>query len=238
MKPFTLLLTTFSLFVSPISANTEKTIFIAPPAVDLPISDQTITTILTSLNRLTPLPTNQSTLRTLIPVSFPTTSHPTGTESWYLLHDLTPAQRYEVRICWAATQPTSFDLQTFPITEIPSLPSLTSYLNPLSPSSSPPKDLNNPPTRSSLLLLRLLAKADFYTTNQTLMSNPPPVAADLILDPFLLNLLPRSLAPTAGYIILVAITSWFLARGVSRALSSLIIDSNDCQFTKDEKKTQ
>lgn len=68
---------------------------------------------------------------------------------------------------------------------------------------------------SSVLFLRILAAADYYTTNKTLMRNVPPVYVDIILDPFILNILPQSLVPTVGYIIVVAIISWFVARQVS-----------------------
>lgn len=43
------------------------------------------------------------------------------------------------------------------------------------------------------------------------MLRPQPVLADLILDPYLLNVLPRTLLPTVGYIVLVAAASWALA---------------------------
>lgn len=51
--------------------------------------------------------------------------------------------------------------------------------------------------------------------NQTLMDTVPPVFVDIILDPYILNVLPRSLVPTVGYIVVVAVLSWFLARSVS-----------------------
>ncbi|KAK4198485.1 hypothetical protein QBC40DRAFT_204809 [Triangularia verruculosa] len=240
MKLFTLLLTTLSLFSRPTSANVEKTIFLGPPAIPIPNNLQPIISDL-SPNRLTPLlPTNQSSLRTLLSATFPTASLPKGTPTWFLLWDLTPGQRYEVRICWAATQPTSFDLETFTTPEMLAMPSFKSYIDSLPPSPSPP-----PPLSSSLkdeqdthsyLFLRIHAAADFYTTNQTLMSHPPPVIADIILDPFLLNVLPRSLAPTVGYIIAVAIGSWFLAGSVNKALRGLIASSQETE--RDEKKTQ
>lgn len=68
---------------------------------------------------------------------------------------------------------------------------------------------------SSVLFLRIFAAADYYTTNKTLMSNVPPVYVDIILDPFILNVLPQSLIPTVGYIVVVAIISWFIAQQVS-----------------------
>lgn len=44
------------------------------------------------------------------------------------------------------------------------------------------------------------------------MSDPPPVLVDLILDPFVYNVLPRSLIPTVGYVIAISIVTWFVAR--------------------------
>lgn len=61
------------------------------------------------------------------------------------------------------------------------------------------------------MLLQILAAADYYTTNKTLMSDVPPVYVDIILDPYVFNLLPRSLLPTIGYVVVVAVLSWFLA---------------------------
>ena len=43
------------------------------------------------------------------------------------------------------------------------------------------------------------------------MRDVPPVDADIILDPFLLNALPRSLAGTACYIVGVAVVAFFVA---------------------------
>lgn len=53
------------------------------------------------------------------------------------------------------------------------------------------------------------------------MENVPPVYVDIILDPYLFNVLPRSLVPTAVYIILLAIGSGFIAKYVSRWIQSL-----------------
>ena len=46
-----------------------------------------------------------------------------------------------------------------------------------------------------MLFLRVRAAADFFTTNKELMSSPPPVDVDLILDPYVSNVFPRSLGP-------------------------------------------
>lgn len=67
---------------------------------------------------------------------------------------------------------------------------------------------------SSVLFLRIDAAADYFTTNRELMRRPEPVLADVILDPFVLNVLPRTLVPTVGYVVLVAALSWVLASRV------------------------
>lgn len=48
------------------------------------------------------------------------------------------------------------------------------------------------------------------------MDHPPPVDVDIILDPFILNILPRSLGPTAVYIGVVAVTAWFISGYIYR----------------------
>jgi hypothetical protein len=47
------------------------------------------------------------------------------------------------------------------------------------------------------------------------MKDVPPVYVDIILDPFIFNVLPRSLLPTAAYIVLLAIGGWYLAKYIS-----------------------
>lgn len=79
---------------------------------------------------------------------------------------------------------------------------------------------------SSVLFLRIFAAADYYTTNKTLMVEVPPVFVDIILDPFNFNVFPRSLLPTAAYIILVAIGSWYLARHFSGWINKLLANEN------------
>jgi len=68
---------------------------------------------------------------------------------------------------------------------------------------------------SSTLFLHILAAADYYTMNQTLMQYVEPVFVDIILDPFIFNIFPRSLIPTGAYIALLAIGSWYLSKYIS-----------------------
>ena len=93
--PFGTLFLTLSGYVR---ANTEKTIFLGPPSIKLPRDPPKLEDL-----RLATLTPDRSSLRTRLPLSFPTLQEPRGNTSVYLLDDLTPRQRYEVRICWAAT---------------------------------------------------------------------------------------------------------------------------------------
>jgi len=73
----------------------------------------------------------------------------------------------------------------------------------------------------SLLFLRVQAAASYYSSNRTLMEHPLPVDVDIILDPFMLNVLPRSLGPAAIYISVVSIGAWYLSRYIYRWLASI-----------------
>jgi len=79
-------------------ANTEKTIFIAPPSIPIPDLSPGLDTL--CLRTLSPV---HHTMRTKLAVSFPTIEQPRGNQSWFLLDRLDPARRYEVRVCWLAT---------------------------------------------------------------------------------------------------------------------------------------
>jgi hypothetical protein len=129
-------------------------------------------------------------------------------------------------------QPTEFWLDVYPIAEVFDTPELIQNLaeyagkadrtrpEPL-PSSSWSKE--------SLLFLHVRAAADFFTTNKELMSNPPPVNLDIILDPYVFNIFPKSLGPTAAYIGVLAVAAWFISGFIWRFLRS---DSTD-KFHKD-----
>ena len=229
-------------------ANTEKTIFLAPPPIDLPSYSTRLANL--PLANLTP---DNSSLRTRLSVSFPTPHQPRGNTSVYLLGDLTPGQRYEVRVCWAATvchisphlvvsahvscqSPTDFTLVTHTLPEVFETPELiqvlTSYVDQLQESSLSGETLRTGETPESgsaakqsnsrdatALFLYVEAAAAFYSSNQTLMRYPPPVLVDIILDPYLLNVFPRSLVPTAIYLIGLAVGSWYLSGFIWRWLS-------------------
>ncbi|OAL01724.1 hypothetical protein IQ06DRAFT_127512 [Phaeosphaeriaceae sp. SRC1lsM3a] len=196
-----------------VNANVEKTVFLGPAAV-------VVSHVHPSLNdlRLHTLNHSHTILPTQLPVRFPSKPAPHGLDSWYLLQHLEPGRRYEVRICWPATQPTDFWLDTFTIQQTFDTPelitSLAHYSQQLQESGCQLGDYSQdiqPAAAQSLLFLRVQAAATYYSANRTLMEHPEPVDVDIILDPFLLNILPRSLGPVAVYITAVAIGAWILS---------------------------
>ncbi|KXX82772.1 hypothetical protein MMYC01_200741 [Madurella mycetomatis] len=214
MAVITPILSILFLLFTPILANTEKTIFLGPEPITIPSTQPLLSGL--HLDTLTPV---NGTLRTRLAAQFPTDAHPLGTATWFILDNLIPNQRYEVRVCWAATQPTEFSLKTFTLATVRDTPELMASLRGYSASrhdraqQQPAEDSSSAPDEreTSVLLLRILAAADYFTTDASLMSSVPPVVVDIILDPFLFNALPRSIAGTACYIVGVAIAAYFLA---------------------------
>jgi hypothetical protein len=238
---------------SPTLANTEKAIFLAPEPVTIPIAHPTLSDL--RLDTLTPA--NWS-LRTQLNAQFPSNTHPSGTATWLILDNLHPNQRYEVRICWAATvrqiplfnlnpqlnltynpstqQPTEFKLDTFPLETVWDSPELIASLHAYSAyrhsvaNDESQELLQDSSTgipvakerEASVLLLRILAAADYFTTDASLMSKVPPVDVDIILDPFLFNVLPRSIAGTACYIVGIAVAAFFIAGRIVAWIQELI----------------
>jgi hypothetical protein len=76
-------------------------------------------------------------------------------------------------------------------------------------------------SRTSILFLQIFAAAEYFSLNKTLMSDVPPVLVDIILDPYLLNVFPKSLVPTAGYLTALAILGWVLSGVIWRILSQV-----------------
>ncbi|ODM15281.1 hypothetical protein SI65_09222 [Aspergillus cristatus] len=225
-------------------ANVEKTIFLAPTPSPFS-SSSNITPDLSDLG-LDLLSPENTIFRTKLNASFPSPANPEGTESWFLLEGLNPGQRYEVRVCWLATQPTSFTLSTYPLDAIIDDPSLLASISHFSSARVASVDGNNPkeivpqvpnshhaPSRplrrtqsrdsDSVLFLRIHAAADYFTNEQRLMENVPPVIADVILDPFLGNVFPKSLVPTACWGLLVGVAAIGIARWVVKEFGRVIL---------------
>lgn len=153
-------------------------------------------------------------------------------------------------------QPTAFHLETHTLPTVFDTPELITslynysmsrqHLPPPPPPPPPPKE-GSGDQLSSVLLLRIDAAADYFTTDAALMRHPKPVLADVILDPFVLNVLPRTLLPTVGYVVVVAAASWLLAaRLVMPWVRRLMVDGDGESYSgsgreegKEEgKKTQ
>ena len=224
-------------------ANVEKTIFIAPLRQLVP--DASIDNLL-----LIPLNPQHTTARTWLNATFPTPETPRGTDSWMLLEGLVPDSRYELRICWLATQPTDFELHTYTMDEVFENPALLSSLTVFSNSHRELLDQlmieqlldrkHNPALSAeavypSLLFLQISAAASYYSLNQSLMEQVPPVFVDVILDQYIFNIFPRSLVPTAGYIAALAVASWFLSTFLWRTLNKVV--RSDSVVVDNSKKT-
>ena len=135
-------------------------------------------------------------------------------------------------------QPTDFTLITHTLTEVFETPNLIETLATYAEQQQQQSTLDDlldisehPRFRSSTeesnsdeataLFLYVFSAAAFYSTNRTLMQYPPPVLVDIILDPYLLNILPRSLLPTAGYLVGLAVGAWYLSGFIWNWLSSV-----------------
>lgn len=80
----------------PTWANVEKVIFLTPAAttnslINLAVFDVAI------------LSPSERVINRRLPVAFANSTDPLGTTTWLQLEALTGQQRYEVRVCWAAT---------------------------------------------------------------------------------------------------------------------------------------
>lgn len=65
--------------------------------------------------------------------------------------------------------------------------------------------------------------------NKTLMEHVPPVFVDIILDPYVFNIFPKSLVPTAVYIVILAIGSMYLSKYISGWFQSFAQHSIDSE---------
>ncbi|KAF3359450.1 hypothetical protein HYQ45_016933 [Verticillium longisporum] len=224
--------------------NTEKSIFLAPATVNIPAHQPTLEVL--GLDVLTP---TRTSIRSHLNASFPNAGSAVGLATWFLLDDLRPSQRYELRVCWAATQPTNFILDVYPLEEVWETPdlitSLASYVESrASLGTTQPMDASSTATggkahgrgrttsdsEASAMLLRVLAAADYYSHDAAVMTHVDPVLVDITLDPYLLNVVPQSLAPTVVYITLVAGLAWALAQRIRNHL--LVLTSSPGQALK------
>ena len=83
------------------------------------------------------------------------------------------------------------------------------------------------------MFLRILAAADYYSDNPKRMVNVEPVLVDIILDPYILNVFPRSLVSTSAYLLAVAILA-----GLVSHLARYWIREASPSFPVKKKKTK
>ncbi|KAK5157202.1 hypothetical protein LTR04_005485 [Oleoguttula sp. CCFEE 6159] len=167
-----------------VQANTEKVIFTGPASITIP---EDVHPGLDAL-QLESLSPARRTLRKQLAVRFPTKRDPSLAQSWYLLEGLEEGRRYEVRICWAATQPTVFSLDTHTITDVFATPSLIQALAVYAeewqeeeyPVDAVSRHQQPLATSVSTLFLQICAAAGYFTLNETLMREPPAVDVDII----------------------------------------------------------
>ncbi|EEH17255.2 hypothetical protein PABG_07342 [Paracoccidioides brasiliensis Pb03] len=216
------------LLPSVVLANVEKVIFTALKPSPLLLHQSLFDDL--EIERLSP---HRPSVRTYLSAAFPSKEAPLGFESWFYLDSLKPGQRYEVRICYLAT-----------LNHLRHI----SYSNPPPNTSARKHDSDRheydksksqfftlPPklgrsarrsgTRSSTssLFLQVHAAAEYFTLDKGLMEDVPLVHVDVILDPYVLNVFPKSLLPTAAYILILAVAgcaiSWLVWAGVEGAVS-------------------
>ncbi|KAG6042232.1 hypothetical protein E4U41_002575 [Claviceps citrina] len=199
-------------------ANVEKIIFTGPPPPSSSLN------LLPLIN----LSHNAPSIHTELDRVFASDSSGRllhGHSSWILVQNLTENQRYELRVCWSALEPTRFDIKAHSLDAVVEDPALLQSIRTFSASQQSDAHAADSSAAGLLdgssLLIEIQAAADYFTDDKELMSSPPPVLVDLILDPFLLNVLPRSLLPTMGYLLLLAVTTWFVARRIASGLQSV-----------------
>ncbi|KAF3186319.1 hypothetical protein TWF225_004834 [Orbilia oligospora] len=165
------------------NANTEKIIFSVPDSPNSALESVIDGSKFNVIGLLSPAESPEKLLlRTELPREFPSESAPHGIDSWVHLKGLKLGARYEARICWAATTPSDFWLSVH----------------------SPLDHKYN-----SDVYLKISTIAAYYTTNATLMDRPEPVLVDIILDEFLLGVLPRSLLNVGLFIVVMAGVAWY-----------------------------
>ncbi|CAD0112737.1 unnamed protein product [Aureobasidium uvarum] len=162
----------------PAIANVEKTIFTAPDSTNFGDARPNLMDL-----QLDILSSKKLSVRTALPVIFPTEKHPRGLSSWYTLENLRPGQRYEAPAL---------------------LQDLSSYAEErqnilLAGGSGDAGELTTAAKRS-VLFLRVQSAANFYTTDKALMQQPPPVYVDIRLKLVILNHKP-SILPTMQSVI-------------------------------------
>ncbi|KAF4989960.1 hypothetical protein FDECE_14528 [Fusarium decemcellulare] len=222
------------------AGNAEKIIFTAPAPIPIPQQKPSLSDL-----RLPVLTPDAFAIRTNISRVFPPEQrdYASGAATWLLLDNLNAGQRYELRVCWAAIQPTGFVLEFYELDRAWDTPELMQSLAEYAYSRQPdagdedteqvgrsPRD--GGARNASVLLIQVKASADYFTDNAVLMKDPPPVLVDLILDPYLFNLVPRSLVPTIIFLLVVGLVAWFVARSIASKLQAIAVTTESVDKKK------
>lgn len=230
--------------LSVVSANVEKTVFLGPPATTVPNKHPNLDDLcliplsplhLTARTRL-----NASFPTTDAPKGTETwilLDHLTPGARYEVRICWLATVRSIVLLCHSPAdiykQPTTFDIYTHILEETFERPELITSLSTYAYTRQ--AELNefqvqqlaarrmydqtySTAPQKSILFLQIFAAADYFSLNKTLMSDVPPVLVDIILDPYLLNVFPKSLIPTAAYLIVLAVGGWFLSGLIWRQL--------------------
>ncbi|KAM3566395.1 hypothetical protein ARSEF4850_000631 [Beauveria asiatica] len=227
-----------ALLTRDVTANADKIIFTGPEPVTYPLASPSLADL--NLDVIGPA---SLSIRTSLSRIFHNDSDPElrgkprGRASWLILDDLTPGQRYELRVCWAAIEPTEFTMDVYELDKVwetrDLMLSLANYASTRQGDAEDAKgvkprihsrsgySLDAKERKASVLLLQVHAAADYFSHHQELMRKPPPVLVDLILDPYLFNVVPESLILTAGYIVIVAVATFFLARWIANRMTAI-----------------
>ncbi|KAF5629307.1 hypothetical protein F52700_7626 [Fusarium sp. NRRL 52700] len=218
-------------FLSMAIANVEKIIFTAPASLPIPQQKPSLGDLI--LPTLTPDAPN---IRTHINRMFPSEpkDYVSGVATWVLLDKLSRGQRYEFRVCWAAIQPTVFDLAVYELDTVWQTPELIQSLANYSFSrhdqvavpTNESTQTEGQEREASVLLIQIKSSADYFTNDAALMKDPSPVHVDLILDPYLYGLIPRSLVPAAGYLVLVGAVAWLVSRSIVSKLQTIAVTTD------------
>ncbi|KAF8423643.1 hypothetical protein EV426DRAFT_574480 [Tirmania nivea] len=149
--------------------------------------------------------------------------------TWVVLEKVIPGKRYEVRIVWAATEPAEFELGVFTAVEaVEAGMGAGAEGSVIRGGEEGGKDGEKEgglkSSQGTVMYLRVLAKKDRY--------NPDPVAVELVLDPFIWNILPESLLHIGAIVVLVAGAAWWAGAMVDRWLSMVALQHRVLQEKK------
>ncbi|KAF5574438.1 hypothetical protein FPCIR_13596 [Fusarium pseudocircinatum] len=212
-------------------ANVEKTIFTAPASLPIPQQKPSLADL-----RLPTLTPDAPNIRTHISRVFPSEpkDHASGVVTWVLLNKLNQGQRESKLIRLRRQQPTVFDLAVYELDAVWQTPELIQSLANYSFSRQDQEAVlatestqgEGREREASVLLLQIKSSADYFTSDAALMKDPSRVHVDLILDPYLYGIVPRSLIPAAGYLVLVGAVAWFVSKSIASKLQTIAVTAD------------